>query len=423
MACSPKPGGERPPAADVLDLSLRSSSLLFVNGETTERTLAAGQRVAEALGERATAMARWDGVGVRLEGSAGPLYDFSAAAPTAIDMNKVLGGEKVVDAIAAGRLAPEAARAALAKIAASPPLSLGRFVLASAIGAAALAVIFGAREPAALPLVALSGGAGALVRRWLARASPGLIVQPFSAALLAGVIAALAHRLGLISALGPVALCPCLLLVPGPHLLNGLLDVARTRVALGCARIAFAGLLISAICTGVLLGLWLIGASLPISAPARSIPLALDLVAAGFAVSAYGSFYSLPWRYLPLPIGAGVVAHGIHWLVQGLGASGHAATFAACLFVGIAMTQLARRLRLPFAAMSFAAVVAMMPGAILIRMAAGMLQLAQLGEKAPTAVVSVIVTDATSALFVLLAMGFGLVFPKLWLWSASARRA
>jgi uncharacterized membrane protein YjjB (DUF3815 family) len=205
------------------------------------------------------------------------------------------------------------------------------------------------------------------------------------------------------------------LLVPGPHFLNGPLDVARTRVALGCARIAYAGLLVSAICAGLLLGLWLLGASLPISPPERSIPLALDLVAAGFAVSALGSFYSLPWRYLPLPIGAGVVAHGIHWLVLDLGGSGHAATFAACLFVGIAMRLLARRLRLPFAAMSFAAVVAMMPGAVLIRMAAGMLQLAQLGEKAPAELMFAILTDTTTALLVLLAMGFGLVFPALWL--------
>jgi len=87
------------------------------------------------------------------------------------------------------------------------------------------------------------------------------------------------------------------------------------------------------------------------------------------------------------------------------------------------MTRLARRLRLPFTAMAFAAVVAMMPGVLFIRMAAGMLQPAQLGEKAPMGVVSAIVTNATTALFVLLALGFGIAFPKLWLRPVSARRA
>ena len=402
------------PASDILELSLRSSSLLFANGETTERTLAAGLRVTEAFGQRATLMARWDGLSVRLEGNGGPLHDVADVAPTAIDMNKVLAGEEIVDTIAAGRLSPEAARSALARIAGYPPVSLGRFVLAAAVGAAALAIVFGAQELATPPLVALSAVAGASVRRGLARAGQSLLGQSFYAALIAGVIGGIAQRFGLSSELALVAVCPCLLLVPGPHLLNGLLDLARARVALGCARIAFAGLLMTAICAGLLFGLWFLGVNLPISPPSRSIPLAVDVMAAGFAVSAYGSFYSMPWRYLPLPIVAGMVAHGIHWLAAGLGASGHAATFAACLFVGIVMTPLARRLRLPFAAVSFAAVVAMMPGSILIRMAAGMLQMTQLGENAPAHLVSAILTDATTALFVLLAMGFGLVFPRLW---------
>jgi len=401
-------------APDVLELSLRTSALLFANGETTERSMAAGLRVAEAFGQRATMLAGWDGLSVRLEGAAGPLHDVAAAAPTAIDMNKVLAAEALVDAVAAGRSSKEATRSALAKIAAYPPVSLGRFVLAAAVGAAGLAVVFGAREPTTLPLVALSAGAGALLRRALATVSPSPIVQPLSAAFLAGVIGGLAERLGLSSALALVALCPCLVLVPGPHFLNGLLDLARARVALGCARIAFASLVVTAICAGLLLGLWLVGADLPYAPPSRSIHLGLDLVAAGFAVSAYGSFYSIPWRYLAFPIAAGIIAHGLHWLAGEMGATNHAATFLACLFVGVVMRPLARRLRLPFAALSFAAVVALIPGSALIRMAAGMLQIAELGAKAPPDVTMAVVANAITAVFVLLAMGFGLVLPSLW---------
>ena len=39
-----------------------------------------------------------------------------------------------------------------------------------------------------------------------------------------------------------IAVCPCMVLVPGPHILNGAIDLMRTRVALGIARLGYAGL-------------------------------------------------------------------------------------------------------------------------------------------------------------------------------------
>ncbi len=41
-----------------------------------------------------------------------------------------------------------------------------------------------------------------------------------------------------------------MVLVPGPHLLNGAIDFARTRVALGIARLVYAGLIVLMICAG-----------------------------------------------------------------------------------------------------------------------------------------------------------------------------
>src|SRR5262249_11288754 len=158
-------------------------------------------------------------------------------------------------------------------------VALGRFVVAAAVGAAALAVIFGAVEPATLPIIAVSASAGALVRRALARAGATAVAQCLAAAFVAGAVAGLAQRLGVSSPLGLVALCPCLVLVPGPHFLNGLLDLAKLRVGLGGARIAYAGLLVTAICGGLLVGLALVGGGLGIAAPARAIPVWTDLVA------------------------------------------------------------------------------------------------------------------------------------------------
>jgi hypothetical protein len=79
-------------------------------------------------------------------------------------------------------------------------------------------VIFGVEHIwAAILIIFVSAGAGAVVRRALNRLSANLFLQPFCAAVLAGVIGAVAVRWDLSSSLRLVAVCPCMVLVPGPH--------------------------------------------------------------------------------------------------------------------------------------------------------------------------------------------------------------
>src|SRR6266849_11110294 len=115
------------PTPEPLALILQTTTLFFANAETTERTIAAGNRVAEALGYRATLIPQWDELTARLEGGARPQHDIAAVVPTSIDMNKVLATEQTIDAVSDGRLPPQEAQSAFAKIAALPPVSLGRF--------------------------------------------------------------------------------------------------------------------------------------------------------------------------------------------------------------------------------------------------------------------------------------------------------
>ena len=396
-----------------LALILQSTTLLFANAETTERTVTGASRIAQVLGYRATLIPRWDELTVRLERGSGSYHDVAQVAPAGIDMNKVLATERTIDAVSDGQVHPEDAPSAFARIAALPPVSLGRFTWAAAVGASALSVIFGAVHPASIALIGLSAGSGAVLRRGISHASTNLLLQPFSAALLAGLIGGLAQRYQLSSPLALVALCPCMVLVPGPHFLNGLIDLGRARVALGCSRIAFATLVVAAISAGLLLGLWLVGGTLPLSPPSRSVALAVDVVAAGLAIFSYSSFYSMPWRYLPISIVVGMVAHALRWLALSMGASAYAAAFLACLFVGLVMTPIAHRLRLPFAAMAFAAVVSMIPGVFLFRVAAGLVQMAELGASAPSSLLALVFAEGSTAILILLAMGFGLIAPLL----------
>ena len=397
-----------------LDLISMSATLLFGNGQSTERTMLAVQQLAHRMGIRATLFPRWDELTIRIDDDSGSHCEIVAVSPAGVDMRKVATTTGVIDQVCDGRMEAAAARSALESIAGFPPVSTARFALMAAAGAAALGVIFGAAHLLSLIVIAFSAGAGACLRRWLAGKSRNLFAQPFCAALLAGVIGAIFVRMQLSSVLRLVAVCPCMVLVPGPHFLNGAIDLARGRIGLGAARIAFASLITAMICAGLLIGLALAGINLPSSGPSRFVPIGYDVIAAGVAVAAYGTFFAMPWRMLPIPILVGMLAHASRWIaISLLGASVVTGAFVACLLVGVLMTPIADYLRLPFAGLAFASVVSLIPGVFLFRMAGGMVELITLGIQAPQELVVQVLADGTTAFLIILAMGFGLIVPKM----------
>jgi uncharacterized membrane protein YjjB (DUF3815 family) len=144
------------------------------------------------------------------------------------------------------------------------------------------------------------------------------------------------------------------------------------------------------------------------------VALIADVIAAGFAVAAFGTFFSMPWRLLPFPIAVGMVAHAARWALIALaGANVAAAALVACLLAGIIVTPVADRLRLPFAALGFSAVVSMMPGFFLFRAAGALMQLVAIGPRAPASLLTDIVANGTTAFLIILAMTFGLILPRM----------
>jgi uncharacterized membrane protein YjjP (DUF1212 family) len=406
--------GIQPDPAAVLNLVLTSAKLLFVNGQTTRTIVGVVEKLGDSLGVRAVVFPRWGELTVRIEDAVGSHSDTISVKPSGVDMKRVVATMDVVDQIRDQRMDATTARLALLTINQFQPVSLVRFALFAGAGAVALGVIFGATHLPTLVLIALSAGAGACLRRWLSAKSKNLFVQPFCAAFLAGTLGAIAVRLQLSSVLRLVAVCPCMVLVPGPHLLNGALDLARARIVLGSARICYASLVTLMICAGLVLGLALGGVSLPVSAPSNSVPLWWDVPAAGVAVAAYGTFFNMPWRMLPFPILIGMFAHACRWVAISLaGANAEIGALVACFVVGTIMTPIANRLRLPFAGVAFASVVSLIPGVFLFRMAAGMVDLVTLGSQVRSELFVQIVTDGTTALLIVLAMAFGLILPKM----------
>jgi uncharacterized membrane protein YjjP (DUF1212 family) len=401
-------------SAEELALISLSARLQFENGQSTEKVVSALDQLANALGFRATVFPSWGELTLLIDDSSGSRNEIVAAAPVGVDMRKVAATSGVIDEICSGHLDAALARSALEAVARFPAVSITRFALLAAAGAAALGVIFGAAHPFSLLLIAISAGAGACLRRWLSGISHSPFIQPLCAALLAGVIGSIAVRLQLSSALRLIAVCPCMILVPGPHLLNGTIDLARARIALGASRIAYAGVIILMICAGLLTGLSFGSVSLPASAPSYPVPLGYDVLAAGVAVAAYGTFFAMPWRMLPIPIAIGMLAHASRWAMISLaGASVQTGALVACLIVGIVITPIADRLRLPFAAFAFASVVSLIPGVYLFRMAGGFVDLVTLGDKASVDMLLNTIADGTTAMLIILAMAIGLILPKM----------
>jgi uncharacterized membrane protein YjjP (DUF1212 family) len=412
--------GRSPSPAAVLDVILLSGKVLFANGQTTEKIVFALQELAAAGGFQVTLFANWGELTVHLKNNANSYSETITVEPAGVDMSKVSATMNAIHRVCAGKMDFSSARSALQEISESGPVSVARFALLAGAGAAALGVIFGVDHPASLILIALIAGAGACLRRWLARLSHNLFVQPFCAAFLAGIAGAIAVRLNLSSDQRLIAVCPCMILVPGPHLLSGALDLARARIPLGIARIVYATVVTLTISTGLVLGLALGGVGLPPSGVSAIVPLGYDVLAAGVAVAAYGTFFNMSWQTLPIPIAIGMLAHGCRWSAITLaGVNPATGALIACLIVGTLMTPIADRLRLPFAGLAFASVVSLIPGSYLFRMAGGMAGLLAARTEAGPDLFFQVMADATGAILIVVAMTFGLVIPRTCLANVS----
>jgi uncharacterized membrane protein YjjP (DUF1212 family) len=394
---------------DDLDTVLGAAVLLHDNGQSTDMTLIAVNRLNRGLGLRSTLIPSWTSMLVIGDGPAPPVR-VRAAGPVGVNMRRVSAVMRAVDRAEDGPLDRRIVVDALADAAGEGSSSTLAFIVACAAGAAALSIVFGINDVRTVVLVAISGALGGVLRRLLARLGIGVLSQAFTAAIVAGLGGAVAAHLGLGEAVGLAAVCPAMILVPGPHILNGAMDLLALRMTLGLARLGYATLLLGAIAGGLVLGLRLGGQALPLSSADVRVALYADVLAAGVAAASYAVYFSMPYRMIGWPVAAGMVAHAAHWWsITVWHASLAGAALVSCVIVGTALAPISYLLRIPFTAIGFAAVVALVPGMYVFWTLAGLVQLT--GNASPSLLTAAASNGAVAAL-VVGAMAIGLTVPN-----------
>ena len=103
------------------DIVLAFTRVLYVNGQSTDDTLAAGERISNDLGLRTTVIPRWGELQLKATGGTDELFSLTAASPTGVDMERVAAATRAMEEIGAGRLAPSAALETTNAIAGTQP--------------------------------------------------------------------------------------------------------------------------------------------------------------------------------------------------------------------------------------------------------------------------------------------------------------
>lgn len=321
------------------------------------------------------------------------------------------GALKVIDELCLDGIGLDEATKRLETLERLPPRH-GRWVVAGLFGlaASALAWLLGA-DSGAIVVTGVSSSVGLIARQELSTRPVILFMHPCAAGLIGAAIGGLAIRLGWTATPGFCLIVPALMLVPGPHLINGVYDMLDNHVQTGICRLVLAMGILTATALGVVLGGWLtLGPATLSTSPSAAMPLTLplDMALAGVAACGFGAFYNVPWRVLWVSILSGMVGHGLRYLgLDDLGIS--ISTLFGCLAIGLIANTAAIRLHLPFSALAFAGAVPMMPGVFIYQSMAGAMRLSAAGTAADPVLAAATLALSFKSVFVVGAMATGLL--------------
>lgn len=318
----------------------------------------------------------------------------------------------VLQQVRQGELHTEAALAQLGRVETDTPRP-SRWLAILFLGAAAasLAALLGA-DAGAASVAGMSTALGLLARQELGRRHFALLTLPLAAALIGALCGGLAIRLAWTKTPELVLIVPALMLVPGPHLINGVLDVIDNFLPMSLARLGLAAGILLASALGIVLGIELTQAG-PVfpnqGISADRLNVISDMVLAGIVTCGFALFYNSAWSQVGLAAVGGMTGHGLRFLALEYGLRLEAATFLGSLAVGIVSAWLSRSGKSPVAVIAFAGAVTMMPGLHMYRALGGALQLARQTGETSSEVLAETLGNALQAGVVVGALTLGLV--------------
>jgi uncharacterized membrane protein YjjB (DUF3815 family) len=277
--------------------------------------------------------------------------------------------------------------------------------------AASLASVLGA-DVGAIVVAGLAAGIGLIARKLLSRGHVTGLALPFVAALVGGVTGGIAVRQGWTTTPGLALIVPCLMLVPGPHLINGLFDLVENHLFMSMARLTLATAILVAAGLGLLVGVELTIASLPElkqSFVVEQPGFLADMLLAGIVTAGFSVYYNTPWPLVGLTIIGGAMGHGLRSLALRADWSLEAATFLGGVVVGAVSMWLARSNKAPVAVIAFAGAVTMIPGLQMYAALRGVVQLARLQHDADLPTITATLANGAESVAVVAALGLGIL--------------
>lgn len=253
-------------------------------------------------------------------------------------------------------------------------------------------------------------GAGLVARHALGRRGMNTLTLPLTAGFMGAAAGGLALRMGWTQTPALALIVPSLMLIPGPHLINSLLDLVDNHLPMSMARLAFATSILVATVFGIVLGVALTLGELPSGKPVEpgSLNVFADMFLAGLVTLGFAAFYNTAWRHIGWAIAGGMIGHGSRFTALEFGWGPVLSTFVGGCAVGVVSAIVVRMYRMPLAVIAFAGAVTMMPGTQIYRAASGSLQLMRDLGTADLAAVAGTLGYALQAFFVVIALAIGL---------------
>jgi uncharacterized membrane protein YjjB (DUF3815 family) len=202
------------------------------------------------------------------------------------------------------------------------------------------------------------------------------------------------------------------MVVPGPHLINGLLDLIDNYLPMSVSRLGLATGILLASALGIVLGIELI---LPASfLPERGVAadrlnLVSDVVLAGIVTCGFAVYYNTAWHQLWRAAVGGMAGNGLRFLALEEECWLEAATFLGGVTVGVVSAWMARSSKAPFAVFAFAGAVTMIPGLSLYGALGGALQLARQVDQTDAGTGAATLGHAFQGCLVVSALAIGLI--------------